>query len=108
MCRQFCLLLCLVDLLIFIKKKKRFFALNLSCSGCSYVSSLFTNEEQKKVGSRYILYLATHSGLVHDITDADCWAQNGSTHGNVLQLSNVDFFTDRSRNGVEKICVLAQ
>ena len=25
-----------------------------------------------------------------------------------LQLSNVDFFTDRSRNGVERICVLAQ
>ena len=23
---------------------------------------------------------ATHFGLVHDVTDADCWAQNGSAH----------------------------
>ena len=26
---------------------------------------------------------ATHSGFVHDVTDTDCWAQNGSTHGHV-------------------------
>lgn len=25
---------------------------------------------------------ATHSGLVHDFTDTNCWAQNGSAHSN--------------------------
>ena len=27
---------------------------------------------------------ATHAGCVYDVTDTDCWAQNGS-------ISNVDF-----------------
>ena len=35
--------------------------------------------------------LATHSCLVYDVTDTDCWAQNGGTHRRVLRLSNVDF-----------------
>ena len=50
------------------------------------------NEEQKKVGSRYVWYLATHFGPVHDITEADCWAQNGSTHGHVFATFKCWFF----------------
>ena len=40
--------------------------------------TLFTNEEQTKVGSWCIWYFATHFGLVYDVDYAECWAQNGS------------------------------
>ena len=40
--------------------------------------TLFTNEEQTKVGSWCIWYFATHFGLVYDVDCAECWAQNGS------------------------------
>ena len=33
-----------------------------------------------------------HSGLVHDVTNTDCWAQNGSTHGRVLATFKRRFF----------------
>ena len=29
---------------------------------------------------------ATHFGLVHDVTDTDCWPQYGSTHGYVFAI----------------------
>ena len=50
-----------------LKKKK-----NSSFSGCSHVGLLFTNEEQKKVGSAVFDTPATHTHLVYDITDTDC------------------------------------
>ena len=28
----------------------------------------------------------THSGIVHDVTDADCWAENGGTHDPAFTL----------------------
>ena len=31
----------------------------------------------------YLILLATHSGLVYDVTDTDCWAQNVSAQGRV-------------------------
>ena len=44
-------------------------ALYLSFSGCSHVGSLFTSEEQKKVGpDDAVDTCATHAGLVHNIT----------------------------------------
>ena len=30
---------------------------------------------------------ATHAGLVHDVIDTRCWAQNGSAHGRVFHKS---------------------
>ena len=49
-------------------------ASNLSSSGCSHVGSLFTNEEQKRLARDMFDTFATHSNLVHDITDTDCWS----------------------------------
>ena len=31
---------------------------------------------------------ATHSALVHDISDTDCWAQSGTTHGHAFAIFN--------------------
>ena len=28
-------------------------------------------------------FAATPAGLAHDVTDTECWAQNGSTHSRV-------------------------
>ena len=63
--------------------KKHFSALNLSASGSNRVGLLFTNAEQKKIGSCVDTF-ATHASLVHDITPTDCWAQNSSTQGRVF------------------------
>ena len=32
----------------------------------------------------YFILFVSYAGLVHHVTDVDCWAQNGSTHGRVL------------------------
>ena len=32
----------------------------------------------------YFILFVSHAGLVHHVTDVDCWAQNGSTHGRAL------------------------
>ena len=63
-----------------------FFTPNLSSSGCSHVGSLLTNEEQKDLACDDYIFdiFATHAGLVYDVTDTDCWAQNGSTRGCVF------------------------
>ena len=55
----------------------------------SQVDSLFW-EEMKKVGLSQLAYLLTlpHVGLVHDITDTDCWAQDGSIKGPEMEWKN--------------------
>ena len=42
----------------------------------------------------------THASPICNVTDTDCWTQNGSTHVHVffLQISNVDFLTNKSGN----------
>lgn len=52
---------------------------------------------------------ATRASLVHDITDADCWVENGSADGHVFTTSKYWFFTNKTRNRVEKklyVCFL--
>ena len=44
----------------------------MSFSGCGHVDSLFTNEEQKKVGSEVFDTPATRTHLVYDTTNTDC------------------------------------
>ena len=64
---------------------------------------LVTNKKQEKVGSsrvwyfRHIIMLA----FVHDVTDTDCWAQNGSTHGRVFTTLKRRFLTNRRRNCIK-------
>ena len=49
------------------------------------LSGVMNNKkEMKKLDCDIFDTFATHSGLVHDITDPDCWEQNGSTHGCVF------------------------
>ena len=35
----------------------------------------------------------THSGIVHDVVDADCWAQNGGTHDQAFTVFKHQFLT---------------
>ena len=46
----------------------------------SHAGSLCTNVEEK-TGLWGMLYFDAHAGFVYDVTDTDCWVQNGSTHG---------------------------
>ena len=41
-------------------------------------------KSRKKWACDVFATVASHVNLVHDVTDTDCWAQNGSTHGGVL------------------------
>ena len=40
----------------------------------------------------------THSSLVDGITDVDCWAQNGSTHGHVFATFRCNLFLTGPEN----------
>ena len=42
--------------------------------------------------------LATHAGLVHDIIDSNCWAQNGSTHGHVFTAFKHKFWSSHKED----------
>ena len=55
-------------------------ASNLSSSGRCHAGSRWV----ELVGSWRFDTFATHSGLVHDVTDTDYWTQNGSNHSRVL------------------------
>ena len=44
-----------------------------------------------------------HTGLVYDITDTDCWAQNGSTHTHVLVTFKLQFVRNGTRHWVQKM-----
>ena len=67
-------------------QKKHFFGFKFELFGCSHDGSRFTNEEQKMVGCDAWGTVATHPGLVSDVTDTDSWAQNGSIHGHVWMI----------------------
>ena len=53
------------------------------------VDSLFKlpMKGRKRLAREAFDIFATHSGLVHDVTDTDCWAQNSRTHGRVTGLA---------------------
>ena len=67
-----------------LMQQKNCFASNLSSSGHCIIGLLFTNEQQQKIGSWY--FCATHTNLVHDVTDTGCHTQNGSAHRNVYKF----------------------
>ena len=48
-------------------------------------------KSRKKVSLWHIDTFASRASFVSDVTDADCWAQNGSTHSNISPLSNIIF-----------------
>ena len=41
-------------------------------------------KRRKRLSSAEFDIFVSHSGLVHDVTDTDRWAHNGSTHGRVF------------------------
>ena len=51
---------------------------------------------------------ATHSDLVHDVTDMDCWEQNGSTHGRVFATFKRQFLSNKQdqKSNEKLLCIL--
>ena len=63
-------------------------------------------KSRKRLAHDLFATFATHAGLVHDITDTDCWAQNGSTHGHVFITLNFIFnlfFYEQDQKSNEKL-----
>lgn len=85
---------CFFVLLLFPRDKFFFFlASNLNSSRRSHVDLLFINEEQEKVGTSDVHdSFATNADRVYDVTDTECWAQNGSTLGRVYAPFECPFF----------------
>ena len=50
-----------------------------------YRFDLYLCKEQKRLARDVFDTFATHFGLVYDVTDTHCWAQNGSSHGQVFE-----------------------
>ena len=61
-----------------------------SSSGRGHVESLFINEEQKKVPRDVFDTFATHSDLVHYVTDTDSWVE--------MAAATVAFLRNRVKN----------
>ena len=76
----------------YLFKWSAFSGSNLSSPGRSHVGSPFTS--------------SAHAGLVYDVTDTDCWVQNGRTHGHVFITFKHLFLTNRNGNWVKTITCL--
>ena len=46
---------------------------------------------------------ASYAGLVYDVTDTDCCAQNNSTHGHLFSTFKRRFFKKRDEKSSEKL-----
>ena len=79
---------------------KYFFASILVSLGRGHFGSLFASEKQKRLVSDVFHTFATRVSLIYDVTDTDCWAQNGSTHGRVFAI-----FKQKTRNPVKNYCL---
>ena len=62
-------------------------------------------KSRKRLARDVLHSFASHSSPVHDVTNIDCWAQNGSTHGRVFETYKRGFLTNRTRNVVKNGCV---
>ena len=58
-----------------------FFTSDLS-SSCWFFS--FLMKTRKRLACDMYTTFATHAGCVYDVTDIECWAQNGSTRSHVF------------------------
>ena len=47
--------------------------------------------EKKTWFVMYLIFLP-HAGIAHDITNTNCWAQNGRLTVGVFELPSIDFF----------------
>ena len=54
------------------------------------VLSLLNKKSMKRFACDIYLTLLPLSSLVYDVTNSDCWVQNGSTHSYIF-ISAVDF-----------------
>ena len=91
-----------VDFGGYLYKRSSFLLGIWASQGAAMLVSLLTNEEQKRAGSRYIWY---YRDFVHDVTDTDCWAQNGNVHGHIFTtFKKCQFLANRTRNEVENGC----
>ena len=46
---------------------------------------------------------AMHTDLVSDVTDTDCWAQNGSMHGHVVATLKMPTLQNQDEKASEKL-----
>ena len=102
MCRYFHLLAafgCCIN----IRTKEVLFASGLSSSACSHVCSPFYQWRAEKGWLCLFWHFAVHSGLVHNVTDTDCWAHKDSTYVMFSRLLNVDFQQTRPEIGWKAI-----
>ena len=68
-----------------------------------FVRSLPT-KSRKRLARDVFDTFTTHAGLVHDVTNTDCRAQNGSTHGRVFAtFIQRRFLTNRTRNRANRV-----
>lgn len=79
-------------------------ASNFISTGCNHVGSLDLYQWRAEKG-QLMTYLP-HAGLVHDITTADCWAQNGSTHCDFFPYFQTSIFNKHDKKLCAKLlCV---
>ena len=53
--------------------------------------AVYREEQEKRWSVTHLILLPTHSDLVRDVTDTDCWAQQLEMAALTVVLSNFDF-----------------
>ena len=71
---------------------------NLSSPGWSHGDSCLEMESRKRFACDVLHNFATHSSIVYDLTDTDCWSENGSTHGRVYYGFQMSIFNKEKSN----------
>ena len=84
----------------------------LSSPGWSYGDSCLEMESRKRFACDVLHNFVTHSSIVYDVTDTDCWSENGSTHCRVyygfeMSIFNKEksiFFNNNNNNNKSLLC----
>ena len=63
-----------------------------------YRFDLYPCKEQKRLAREVFDAFDTHFGLVYDVTDTHCWAQNGNSHFQVFETFKRRFLANRPIN----------
>lgn len=67
------------------------FCFDFSSTGHSHIGSLITMKSRKRLAHGIFDAAAIHASLDCDVTEMDCWAQNGYARGHDFATFNIDF-----------------
>ena len=93
-------MVCMLHLVIlsFLFYISNFFVSNLNWFGFLFLFFFSVKSRKNNLPYDGIHTSAAHASLLYDVTDTDCWAQNGSAHSRVFMTLKHRFLPNRTKN----------